>query len=137
MNKTVLVYYSGTGNTEAMATAMAEVLGIEAINVSDVDVESIVDADKFLLGCSASGAENLEESEFQPFFDELSASLSGKKVALFGSYGWGGGEYMNAWQEDIANAGASLFEQGLVVEGTPNEEDLESCKAFAIRFEND
>ena len=134
MSKMVLVYYSMTGNTEAMANAMAETLGIEAINVSDVDVASIADADKFLLGCPAMGAENLEEGEFQPFFDELADSLSGKKVALFGSYGWGDGEWMRTWQDDVTNAGADLFEEGLIINETPDDDGLASCKEFATRF---
>ena len=117
MKKIAVVFWSGSGNTEAMANAVKE--GVQKagavcdlIFVSDFDVASVSDYDGIMLGCPAMGAEVLEESEFQPVYDEMESSLRGKSVALFGSYGWGSGEWMENWEEQVKNAGADLFEEG-------------------------
>ena len=88
------------------------------------DVASINDYDGLILGCPAMGAEVLEECEFQPVFDEMINSLNGKSVALFGSYGWGSGEWMTTWEEQVKEAGADLFENGLIINETPDEDGL-------------
>mgnify|MGYP000874278593 FL=1 len=80
------------------------------------------------------GAEELEESEFEPFFRELEERLSGKPVALFGSYGWGDGEWMREWENRAKSAGANLFEEGLIVNEIPDEAALEDCRGFGKRF---
>lgn len=139
MKKIAIVFWSGSGNTEAMANAVKE--GVQKagavcdlIFVSDFDVASVSDYDGIMLGCPAMGAEVLEESEFQPVYDEMENSLRGKSVALFGSYGWGSGEWMENWEEQVKNAGADLFEKGLIINEAPDEGGLKSCEEFGVRF---
>ncbi len=134
MSKTAVIYWSGTGNTEAMANAVLE--GAREVNpeaaifsVADISAADAAAYDTLILGCPAMGAEELEESEFEPFFAELEASLSGKKVALFGSYGWGDGEWMRAWQDRADKAGASLINgEGLIINGEPDDDGLGLCR---------
>ena len=102
MGKTVIIYWSGTGNTEAMAMAVLE--GAKEVNpdtkitnVAEISADDAANYDTLILGCPAMGAEVLEEEEFEPFFSALESKLSGKNVALFGSYGWGDGEWMRSW----------------------------------------
>ena len=136
MSKTAIIFWSGTGNTEAMAAAISE--GAKAVNadtelfnVSQISAADAAAYDTLILGCSAMGAEVLEESEFEPFFTELEASLSGKKVALFGSYGWGDGEWMRDWQKRVTDAGAELVGgEGLIINETPDEDGLAQCREF-------
>ena len=139
MSKAILVFWSGTGNTEAMADAIAKGVrdagaDLTVLNVSDADAGKAAAFDKILLGCPAMGAEVLEESEFEPFFTELETKLSGKKVALFGSYGWGDGEWMRLWEERVNDSGAVLFETGLMVNEAPDIRGLADCEAFGKRF---
>lgn len=134
-----IIYWSGTGNTQMMAEAIAqgaEEAGAEVavIPVSEVD-PSRIDADVVILGCPAMGAENLEESEFQPFYDSVRDKLAGKKLALFGSYDWGDGEWMRSWQQRAAAAGANLYRgEGLILRNTPDDEGLAACRAFGQGF---
>lgn len=138
MNKILIVYYSGSGCTKAMAEAMASILDENAIvkEVSSVDMNDVKAADKIMMGCPAMGAEVLEEAEFQPFYDNAISELSNKKIALFGSYGWGDGEWMRAWQESVKENGANLFEEGLIINGSPDDNGIAQCKEFALRFLN-
>ena len=136
MSKLAVIYWSGTGNTEAMAQAVVEgarEAGADA-SLFSVDQISAADAagyDRLALGCPAMGAEVLEEGEFEPFFTELEGQLSGKKVALFGSYGWGDGQWMRDWYERTENAGATLCgEEGLILNDAPDEAGLEACRAL-------
>lgn len=85
--KAAVIYWSGTGNTEQMAQAIADAAGAELFAVSDFS-GSIADYDRIAFGCSAMGDEVLEEDEFEPFFASIEGDLSGKTIALFGSYGW-------------------------------------------------
>ena len=94
--KTAVIYWSATGNTEAMANAVAAGAGVEAVTVSDFSGD-IKEYAALALGCPAMGDEVLEESEFEPFFASIEGELSGKKVLLFGSYGWGDGQWMRDW----------------------------------------
>ena len=134
MSKTAVIYWSGTGNTEAMAAAIAE--GAKSVNpdtalftVSDISAEDAANYDTLILGCPAMGAEVLEESEFEPFFEELESKLAGKNTALFGSYGWGDGKWMRNWEERIAAAGANLIGgEGLIVNDMPDDDALEKCR---------
>ena len=128
--KTAVIYWSGTGNTEQMANAIAEASGAELYSVSDFSGD-IADYDRIAFGCSAMGDEVLEESEFEPFFTAIEGALSGKTIALFGSYGWGDGEWMRYWEERVKNDGAVLLnDEGLIVNEAPSDEDLEKCKAL-------
>lgn len=127
-----IVYWSGTGNTEAMAEAVAEGAKsagaeVEVIPVAAAD-ESVLTADVVLFGCPAMGNEELEEGEFEPFFSSVEGNLSGKKIGLFGSYEWAEGEWMRTWQARAEGDGAKLIADGLAVYSTPDDEGLEKCR---------
>ncbi|HBN10662.1 MAG TPA: flavodoxin [Ruminococcus sp.] len=125
--KTAVIYWSGTGNTEMMAKAIAEGAGADIFTVSEFS-GNIEDYDKIAFGCPAMGAEVLEEDEFEPFFTDAESKLSGKTVALFGSYGWGDGEWMRNWEERVKNSGAVLLnDEGFIVNETPSDDDLAKC----------
>jgi len=133
MSKIAIVYWSGTGNTEMMAKeieAGAKAAGgdVSLFHTSDFSADAAAVFDKFALGCPAMGAEELEDSEFQPLYEQMKPTLSGKKVALFGSYGWGGGEYMNAWKEDANGAGLSLVDEPLAIENAPDDDGKNKCQ---------
>ena len=139
MSKLAVIYWTGTGNTGAMAQAVADGAkgaGAEAelLTVSEISADAAAAYDKLALGCPAMGAEVLEEGEFEPFFTALEGKLSGKKVALFGSYGWGDGQWMREWQERTEKAGAVLCGEGLIVNEAPDEAGLESCRALGSRL---
>ena len=129
-----IIYWSGTGNTESMAQLLAQGIteaGGEAnlVTVAEATVDMVKDADVLALGCPSMGAEVLEEEEMEPFMCELDGVIAGKKIALFGSYGWGNQEWMRDWEERIANDGAIVVDGlGITVLGEPNEETAESLK---------
>lgn len=125
--KTAVIYWSGTGNTEAMAKAVAEGAGAELFSVSAFSGD-VADYDAVAFGCPAMGAENLEEGEFEPFFEGIESKLSGKKVALFGSYGWGDGEWMRTWEQDCRGANISLVCESVICCETPGDIELEACR---------
>ena len=132
--KVAIIYASTTGNTQAMAEAIGE--GIESagaqanvISVDQASVDALAEEDVFALGCSAMGAEELEESEMEPFVEELESLVSGKKILLFGSYGWGDGEWMRDWADRMKNAGAQLIrEEGIIANDAPEDDVLEELK---------
>ena len=135
MRKVAVVYWSGTGNTEAMAVKVVE--GAKAVGAdvsiftSDVfNSEMINQFDGIAFGCPSMGAEQLEESEFEPMFNECKSKLGGKRIALFGSYGWGDGEWMRDWTERMKKAGAVLVrKEGVIANDAPDEEALAECRA--------
>lgn len=128
--KTAVIYWSGTGNTEAMAKAVAEGAGAELFTVSEFS-GNVEDYDAIAFGCPAMGAEMLEEDEFEPFFTEIESRLSGKKVGLFGSYGWGDGEWMRNWETRVGSDGAVLVGgEGVIANDAPSDDDLEKCRAL-------
>lgn len=129
MNK-VVVYWSGTGNTEALANKIASDLGLDALSVSNASVDKVLSNDLIIFGCPAMGAEELEEDEFKPFYEKIMSSIGNKKVALFGSYGWGDGEWMRLWEAEV---GFNLLGKGLMVnEGIENlnEDEYEAFLAL-------
>ena len=132
MSKIAVIYWSGTGNTEAMAQAVAEGAPGQAslFAVSDFDMSSVDDYDAFALGCPAMGCEVLEEREFEPCFNEVKAALSDKKVALFGSYGWGDGEWMRSWEAECASAGIRLASESVICTDAPDDDALNACRAL-------
>lgn len=131
MSQIAVIYWSGTGNTKAMAEAVAAGAGADIFEVSQISAKDAAGYDKLALGCPAMGAEVLEESEFEPFYQDLKGSLSGKKVALFGSYGWGDGTWMRDWVRNAQAAGADVFQgEGLIINETPDAAGLDACKAF-------
>ena len=132
--KTAVIYWSGTGNTEVMANAVAEGAGTDALTVSDFS-GNIEDFEALAFGCPAMGAEVLEEDEFEPFFTGIEKALSGKNVLLFGSYGWGDGEWMRNWEERVKAAGASLLgDEGYTVNEAPSDDDLAKLKALGTEL---
>lgn len=135
MSKVAIVYWSGTGNTEAMANYVAEGVkkaGGEAdlFTSAEFGADKAGEYDRIAFGCPSMGAEQLEESEFQPMFDEVSPVLSGKKIALFGSYGWGDGEWMRTWESDCDSAGVNLVCESVICTETPDDAALEACRAL-------
>ena len=130
-----VVYWSGTGNTQAMAEAVAE--GIKAtgqeaelLEVGKADAKTVAEEAAFALGCPAMGAEVLEESEMEPFVEELESYVSGKKILLFGSYGWGDGEWMRNWEESCKEASANLVCDSVICQEEPDDEATDACKAL-------
>ena len=135
MAKTAVVYWSGTGNTEAMAQAVAEGAKGKGAEVDVLTPDAFgpdaMDAyDAVAFGCPAMGAEELEDSEFLPMFESIRSKLSGKKVALFGSYGWGNGEWMRTWEEQTVGDGAVLACESLIVNEMPDDDGLAKCRAL-------
>lgn len=134
MSKIAVVYWSGTGNTEQMANAVAE--GIQAaggtatlLGPAEFTAADVAAYDALAFGCPAMGAEQLEESEYEPMFCAVEGSLNGKRIALFGSYGWGSGEWMQDWAERCRQAGAVLLHnEGLAVNDAPDDEALDACR---------
>jgi flavodoxin short chain len=129
-----VIYWSGSGNTEIMAKALADGAGfngdkVEIICVNDASAEDVRNADGVALGCPAMSDEMLEELSMEPFIESLETNvLSGKPIALFGSHGWGEGQWMLDWEEQMKEFGATLVDDGLVVKHTPNERELAKCK---------
>ena len=134
MDKIYVIFWTQGGNTQAMAEAVAE--GIreggkeaEVTYVGSVSADVLKDQPVFALGCPAMGAEVLEESEMEPFVAEVETFAAGKKIGLFGSYGWGDGEWMRTWCDRAKDAGAELVEdEGLIVNNTPDDEGLAACR---------
>ena len=135
MSKAAIVYWSSTGNTEAMANAVlegAQAAGAQAelIAAGEFSGAMLEGYDAVAFGCPAMGAEVLEEDEFEPMFTGCEAGLSGKKIGLFGSYGWGDGQWMRDWQDRCAAAGAVLCGEGLTVNEAPDDIALAECTAL-------
>ena len=135
MSKLAVIYWSGTGNTKAMAEAVAEGAkgaGAEValLNVSETTADAAASYDKLALGCSAMGDEVLEEAEFEPFFQQLESRLTGKNISLFGSYGWGDGQWMRDWEKDCDDAGIHLVCESVICCETPDDAALEACRAM-------
>ena len=130
-----VVYWSGTGNTQTMAEAVAEGIRMAGqepavLEVSAADPAALAPGNAFALGCPSMGAEQLEETEMEPFVEALEPLVSGKNILLFGSYGWGDGEWMRDWTERMKNAGAVLVRaEGIIANETPDEETLEECRS--------
>nr|WP_144363401.1 flavodoxin [Lacrimispora amygdalina] len=136
MDKVIVAYWSQTGNTAAMAAAIGEGIteaGKEAVvtDISSVSMDDLQAASAFALGCPAMGAEVLEEGEMEPFVTEVEAFAAGKKIGLFGSYGWGDGQWMRDWEDRMKAAGATVVGgEGVICQETPDDEALENCKAL-------
>ena len=130
MSKVAVVYWSGTGNTEAMAKAVAKGASGELIPVSAFNAAKAAAYDAFAFGCPAMGSEALEDSEFEPVFEEVKPVIAGKPVALFGSYGWGDGEWMRSWEEDCAAAGITLAAESVICNDAPDDDAIAACKAL-------
>lgn len=135
MSKIAVVYWSGTGNTEAMAAAVAEGArekdaDVTLITAADFSADQVGSYDAIAFGCPSMGAEQLEESEFEPMFTACEGSLQGKNIALFGSFGWGDGEWMRNWEERCIQDGASLVSDSVICNEAPDDEALSACRAL-------
>ena len=135
MSKVAVVYWSSTGNTEAMADAVVNGAKEKGADVTlyecaDFRPELVGEYDAIAFGCPAMGDEVLEEDEFEPMFSECEAKLSGKKIGLFGSYGWGDGEWMHNWEDKCKEDGAVLVADGVICQEEPDDDAVESCKAL-------
>ncbi len=136
MSKISVVYWSQTGNTQAMAEAIgngikaagkeAEVVDVSSVSLDDLKKESV-----FALGCPAMGAEVLEETEMDPFVSEVEGFAAGKTIALFGSYGWGDGQWMRDWVDRMNAAGANVVNgEGLICQETPDDSAIADCESL-------
>ena len=135
MKKVAGVFWSGTGNTEAMADAVvkgaqAAGAGVTKITASDFGPGDVSKYDAIAFGCPAMGSEQLEDGEFEPMFDSVKAALSGKNIALFGSYGWGDCEWMRNWEDDCKAVGAVLACNSVTANEAPDDEAVAACKAL-------
>ena len=133
MSKVAVVYWSGTGNTAAMAGAVEEGAKKRGAEVSvfgpdKFTADMVSEYDGIAFGCPAMGAEVLEESVFDPMFTDIEGSLSGKIIALFGSYGWGDGQWMRDWEDRCKSAGAKLACDSVMANNAPGEDALEECR---------
>lgn len=132
MSKAAVVYWSGTGNTEAMAKKVAEGVTaaggtVDIFSAEDFSAEKADEYDGFAFGCPAMGDEELEDSVFEPVFEACKPKLGGKKVVLFGSYGWGDGEWMRLWEEKCKNDGIELAADFVICNEEPDEEAQNAC----------
>jgi len=135
MKKVAVVFWSGTGNTEEMAKAVVSGAQGAGASVSKYTASEFSDSladsfDAIAFGCPAMGSESLEDSEFEPMFEGVKGKLSGKSIALFGSYGWGDGEWMRNWEDDCKAAGAVLAAESVICNDAPDEDALAACKAL-------
>ena len=134
MRKIAVVYWSGTGNTQQMADAVAngaKNAGAEptVFTAAEFSADKMTAFDAIALGCPSMGAEELEETEFAPMFASCEPCLKDKKIGLFGSYGWGDGQWMRGWEERVAGAGAAVVGgQGVIAQETPDEDALSKCR---------
>ena len=135
MSKVAVVYCSGTGNTEAMANAIVDQAKAKGADVSLFLAGDFAGKDPgeyaaIAFGCPAMGSETLEEGEFQPMWDGVKDKLSGKNIALFGSYAWANGEWMDTWKAEAESLGAKLIVPPVICNSAPDDAALASCKAL-------
>ncbi len=141
MSKIAVVYWSGTGNTEAMANLVAQGASdagaeVSVLTASDFSADAMKDYDKIAFGCPSMGDEELEETEFEPMFSSVESELSGREIVLFGSYGWGDGEWMRNWEETCTEQGAILAADSVICNDVPDEEASEACRALGFALAN-
>lgn len=141
MSKIAVIYWSGTGNTEAMANAVLEGMKAAGADASlltpdQVTAASLSGVSSVAMGCPAMGSEVLEEMEFQPMFDSIKNQLGGKSVGLFGSYGWGDGEWIRTWAEDAEAAGARMVVEPVMANGAPDGDAETACAALGTALAN-
>lgn len=141
-NNIAVIYWSGTGNTETMAQAVAEGAKsagatVALLNVGETSADAAAAYDALALGCPAMGNEVLEEFDFEPFFAELEGKISGKTVGLFGSYGWGDGQWMRDWVERTEAAGALIATgEGVMANNEPDDDALDACRSMGAAVVN-
>ncbi|MDR1404200.1 MAG: flavodoxin [Candidatus Methanoplasma sp.] len=139
MEKIAIVYWSGTGNTEKMCGFVKngiEGAGGEAVvyTADNFDKSKVSGYSKIALGCPSMGDEVLEEDVFEPMFSSIESDLAGKKIALFGSYGWGDGEWMRSWEKRCRSIGATLVSDGVIANEFPNDQEAADCKTLGANL---
>ncbi|OPX45717.1 flavodoxin [Ruminiclostridium hungatei] len=140
MKNIAVIYWSGTGNTQQMALAVAEGakgqdISVDVKEVGSATLKDIEDSDAVALGCPSMGCEVLEESEMEPFVQAMEGlDLKGKPVVLFGSFDWGDGQWMADWEERMTSLGVKLADVGLKVHNTPDEAGLELCRELGRKL---
>ena len=139
-NKINIIFWSGTGNTESMAQAIFEgskkTGNSKLLTVDKATLDDVKEADILFLGCPSMGVEELEETEMEPFMESISNDISGKKVILFGSYGWGDGEWMQDWEQRIKNCGGLIIEESVICNESPEEDILKQLKVLGEKYSN-
>ena len=135
MNKVAVVFWSGTGNTEAMAEAVkngaaGKGADVAVYGAADFTPEAATKYNAIAFGCPAMGAEELEDTDFEPMFSSVEGSLGAKKIALFGSYGWGDGEWMRSWEERCAGSGITLAAESVLANEAPDDAAIAACEAL-------
>lgn len=130
MNRVAVVFWSGTGNTEAMAGAVARGSSGTLFTASEFDAGKVSEYHAIAFGCPSMGAEQLEDGEFKPMFEACKPQLKGKRIALFGSYGWGDGEWMRNWEADCDAIGADRIGESVICLETPDDAALADCEAL-------
>lgn len=141
MNKIAIVYWSGTGNTEAMAKFVAAGAAsaggtVELFTPSEFSEDKVAAYDAIAFGCPSMGSEQLEDSKFEPMFDTVKAALGGKRIGLFGSYGWGDGEWMRNWAEDCAAQGCILAAEPVTCMDAPDPDAVQACRGLGETLAN-
>ena len=131
MNKIAVVDWSGTGHTKAMAEAIAAACAATLFPSSEFHADKVKEYDAIAFGCPSMGNEQLEDFEFEPMFESCKPELSGKKIALFGSYGWGDGEWMRNWESDCTAAGMQLACESVICQDEPDDNALHACEVLA------
>lgn len=121
----VIIYWSGTGNTEEIANRIGSDIGAKVISVLNAKIEDVKENETILFGCPAMGSEEIEDSEFRPFFESVSHELAGKNLLLFGSYGWGDGEWLRNFKDECESLGATVLSTLAVMGGESSIEDSE------------
>ena len=137
-----IVYYSLSGNTKRMAELIADGIKIEGkeaelIDFESITVDEIINEEIIILGCPSQGVESLEEGTVEPFVQSLEGKINGKKIALFGSYGWGVGEWMKEWEERMKAYGGKLISEGLIINEMPEDENEQLCIDFGRKIASD
>ncbi len=135
MKKINVIYFSNSGNTEEMANAVVkgaegEDIAVKLITFGEATEADVLDADAVAMGCPACGAEELDEDDVYPFLDKIKDKISGKQIALFGSYGWGGGPWMETWKADMESYGVKIVGEPVIANDAPDDEALAACEAL-------
>ena len=137
-NKINIIFWSGTGNTEAMAEAIyngsEKSKNSKLLTVDKATIDDVKEADVLFLGCPSMGVEELEESEMEPFMESISKDILGKKIVLFGSYGWGDGEWMQNWEQRIKDCGGIIIEDSVICNEAPEEDNLNHLKSLGEKY---
>ncbi len=139
MSRVAVVFWSGTGNTEAMAELIGQGVqeaggSFDLLAPSEFSVDKLDDYNAIALGCPSMGDEELEEEEFEPMYRNILPKLSGKRMVLFGSYGWGDGEWMRNWEEEVRELGADMVAEGFIVNEAPEGADADACIALGKKL---